>query len=259
MLPYNDVAAVRGGLRRADGDEIAAVITEAAAGNMGVVAPRDGFNAGAARIAHAARRAADHRRGDDRLPGVAAAGWDGLDPVDADLFTFGKVMGGGLPAAAFGGRAEVMARLAPAGPVYQAGTLSGTRSPARPGWPRCAWPTPTLTGGSTRPPTTVGQAGHRGADRRRGAAPALHRRQHVLDLLHRRATSRDYDTRPHPGRRGVHGVLPRDADPRRLPAAQRLRGVVRLHRARRRRAGPDRRRPAARRPGPRPRPAGGGS
>ena len=45
--------------------------------------------------------------------------------VDADLFTFGKVMSGGLPAAAFGGRAEVMARLAPAGPVYQAGTLSG--------------------------------------------------------------------------------------------------------------------------------------
>jgi len=48
-----------------------------------------------------------------------------LDAVDADLFTFGKVMSGGLPAAAFGGRAEVMSRLAPAGPVYQAGTLSG--------------------------------------------------------------------------------------------------------------------------------------
>jgi glutamate-1-semialdehyde 2,1-aminomutase len=56
---------------------------------------------------------------------VSAAGWYGLDPVDADLFTFGKVMSGGLPAAAFGGRADVMAYLAPAGPVYQAGTLSG--------------------------------------------------------------------------------------------------------------------------------------
>ena len=56
---------------------------------------------------------------------VSPSGWYGLDPVDADLFTFGKVMSGGLPAAAFGGRAEVMARLAPAGPVYQAGTLSG--------------------------------------------------------------------------------------------------------------------------------------
>ena len=53
------------------------------------------------------------------------SGWYGLDPVDADLFTFGKVMGGGMPTAAFGGRAELMAYLAPAGPVYQAGTLSG--------------------------------------------------------------------------------------------------------------------------------------
>jgi glutamate-1-semialdehyde 2,1-aminomutase len=56
---------------------------------------------------------------------VSRSGWQGLDPVDADLWTFGKVMGGGLPAAAFGGRTEIMAKLAPAGPVYQAGTLSG--------------------------------------------------------------------------------------------------------------------------------------
>jgi glutamate-1-semialdehyde 2,1-aminomutase len=56
---------------------------------------------------------------------VSASGWYGLDPVVPDLFTFGKVMSGGLPAAAFGGRAEVMQRLAPLGPVYQAGTLSG--------------------------------------------------------------------------------------------------------------------------------------
>ncbi len=56
---------------------------------------------------------------------VSRSGWYGVDPVDADLFTFGKVMSGGLPAAAFGGRVEVMERLAPLGPVYQAGTLSG--------------------------------------------------------------------------------------------------------------------------------------
>ncbi|MGH3554620.1 MAG: aminotransferase class III-fold pyridoxal phosphate-dependent enzyme, partial [Mycobacterium sp.] len=56
---------------------------------------------------------------------VSRSGWYGIDPVAADLFTFGKVMSGGLPAAAFGGRAEVMERLAPQGPVYQAGTLSG--------------------------------------------------------------------------------------------------------------------------------------
>jgi glutamate-1-semialdehyde 2,1-aminomutase len=91
---------------------------------MGVVAPRDGFNQALARIAHAHGALLIL---DEVMTGfrVARSGWVGLDPVDADLFTFGKVMGGGLPAAAFGGRAEIMTRLAPAGPVYQAGTLSG--------------------------------------------------------------------------------------------------------------------------------------
>jgi glutamate-1-semialdehyde 2,1-aminomutase len=123
VLPYNDVAAVEAAFA-AEGDQIAAVITEAAAGNMGVVAPRDGFNQRLAEIAHAAGALLII---DEVMTGfrVSAGGWAGLDPVDADLFTFGKVMGGGLPAAAFGGRAEIMSRLAPAGPVYQAGTLSG--------------------------------------------------------------------------------------------------------------------------------------
>ncbi|WP_203785197.1 glutamate-1-semialdehyde 2,1-aminomutase [Paractinoplanes rishiriensis] len=123
VLPYNDAAAVEAAFA-AEGDQIAAVITEAAAGNMGVVAPRDGFNQRLAEIAHAAGALLII---DEVMTGfrVSAGGWAGLDPVDADLFTFGKVMGGGLPAAAFGGRAEIMSRLAPAGPVYQAGTLSG--------------------------------------------------------------------------------------------------------------------------------------
>ncbi len=123
VLPYNDVAAVEEAFRR-DGGEIAAIITEAAAGNMGVIAPLDGFNQRLAEIAHAAGALLIV---DEVMTGfrVSAGGWAGLDPVDADLFTFGKVMGGGLPAAAFGGRREIMSRLAPAGPVYQAGTLSG--------------------------------------------------------------------------------------------------------------------------------------
>jgi glutamate-1-semialdehyde 2,1-aminomutase len=123
VLPYNDAAAVEAAFA-VDGPDIAAVITEAAAGNMGVVAPRDGFNQRIADIAHA--------HGalfivDEVMTGfrVAPGGWSALDPVAADLFTFGKVMGGGLPAAAFGGQADIMGRLAPAGPVYQAGTLSG--------------------------------------------------------------------------------------------------------------------------------------
>ncbi|GIM92931.1 glutamate-1-semialdehyde 2,1-aminomutase [Paractinoplanes toevensis] len=123
VLPYNDVAAVEAAFAT-DGTEIAAIITEAAAGNMGVVPPRDGFNQRLAEIAHAngALLIVDEVMTGFR---VSAGGWSGLDPVDADLFTFGKVMGGGLPAAAFGGRREIMSRLAPAGPVYQAGTLSG--------------------------------------------------------------------------------------------------------------------------------------
>src|SRR5689334_8774189 len=123
VLPYNDAAAVETAFA-ASGAEIAAVITEAAAGNMGVVAPRDGFNQRLAEIAHAhgALLIVDEVMTGFR---VSPGGWAGLEPVDADLFTFGKVMGGGLPAAAFGGRREIMSRLAPAGPVYQAGTLSG--------------------------------------------------------------------------------------------------------------------------------------
>jgi glutamate-1-semialdehyde 2,1-aminomutase len=123
VLPYNDAAAVAAVFAERGGD-IAAVITEAAAGNMGVVAPRDGFNQ---RLAEEAHRHGALLVVDEVMTGfrVAAGGWAELDPVDADLFTFGKVMGGGLPAAAFGGRAELMSRLAPAGPVYQAGTLSG--------------------------------------------------------------------------------------------------------------------------------------
>jgi glutamate-1-semialdehyde 2,1-aminomutase len=123
VLPYNDVAAVEETFT-AFGDEIACVISEAAAGNMGTVAPLPGYNAALRRITaeHGALLILDEVMTGFR---VSRAGWYGVDPVDADLFTFGKVMSGGLPAAAFGGRAEVMDRLAPLGPVYQAGTLSG--------------------------------------------------------------------------------------------------------------------------------------
>ncbi len=123
VLPYNDLDAVRKSFVDNPG-EIAAVITEAAAGNMGAVAPDDGFNAGLRDIAH------EHGAllvMDEVMTGfrVSHAGWFGLEGVAGDLYTFGKVMSGGLPAAAFGGRADVMAKLAPGGPVYQAGTLSG--------------------------------------------------------------------------------------------------------------------------------------
>ncbi|MFI7132896.1 glutamate-1-semialdehyde 2,1-aminomutase [Nonomuraea sp. NPDC050153] len=121
VLPYNSVEAVEAAFAEA---EVACVITEACPANMGIVPPKDGFNARLRELCteHGALLIVD-----EVLTGfrVSPAGWYGLDPVEADLMTFGKVMGGGLPAAAFGGRAEVMALLAPEGPVYQAGTLSG--------------------------------------------------------------------------------------------------------------------------------------
>jgi glutamate-1-semialdehyde 2,1-aminomutase len=124
VLPYNDVAAVEAVFAER-GSQVACVISEAAAGNMGVVPPLDGFNAELRRItaAHGALLILDEVMTGFR---VSRSGWYGIEPVDADLFTFGKVMGGGLPAAAFGGRADLMDQLAPIGPVYQAGTLSGT-------------------------------------------------------------------------------------------------------------------------------------
>ncbi|GHD46461.1 glutamate-1-semialdehyde 2,1-aminomutase [Mycetocola manganoxydans] len=128
VLPYNDLDALRAVFAER-GDQIAAVITEAAAANMGVLAPNRGFNAALTELAH--------ENGalvilDEVLTGfrVSPSGFWGLSLADGpvytpDLFTFGKVIGGGMPLAALGGRADVMDFLAPSGPVYQAGTLSG--------------------------------------------------------------------------------------------------------------------------------------
>ena len=156
VLPYNDVAALETCFAER-GAEIAAVITEGAPANMGIVPPAPGFNAAIRRITaeHGALMILD-----EVLTGfrVGPAGWWGLEAVDGwtsdlpvfaaepsdaaaptwpgadwreraawvpDLVTFGKVVGGGMPLAAVGGRTEIMDLLAPDGPVYQAGTLSG--------------------------------------------------------------------------------------------------------------------------------------
>jgi glutamate-1-semialdehyde 2,1-aminomutase len=128
VLPYNDLDAVRAAFEAYPG-QIAAVITEAAAANMGVVAPDAGFNAALSELAH------EHGAlliVDEVLTGfrVHPGGYWALQAENGeaytpDLITYGKVIGGGLPVAALGGRADVMDFLAPAGPVYQAGTLSG--------------------------------------------------------------------------------------------------------------------------------------
>lgn len=128
VLPYNDVTALEQAFADHPG-EIAAVITEAAPCNMGVVTPENNFNAEIRRVTqeHGALMILDevltgfrvHEAGYWGLSNEAEGGWA------PDLFTFGKVIGGGLPTAALGGRADVMNYLAPTGPVYQAGTLSG--------------------------------------------------------------------------------------------------------------------------------------
>ena len=235
VLPYNDLAAVEAAFA-ARGHEIACVITEAAAGNMGVVPPVEGFTEGLLRIAH------EHGAlvvSDEVMTGFrcSPSGWYGLEGPYAsgppDLFTFGKVMGGGFPAAAFGGRADVMALLAPTGPVYQAGTLSGNPVATAAGLA-------TLRGCTPEVYERLDVVSRAIADGRLGGAGTRGRPAYravggvdVQRLLPRGAGA-ELRRRPGAVDRGVRRVLPRDAQPRRPPAAERVRGVVRQRRARRR-------------------------
>lgn len=128
VVAYNDLDAIEAVFAEV-GDQVAAIITEAAPANMGVVLPHDHFNAALAELAH------EHGAlliSDEVLTGFRTgyAGWWGLEAENGsgyapDLITFGKVVGGGMPLAALGGRRDIMTQLAPLGPVYQAGTLSG--------------------------------------------------------------------------------------------------------------------------------------
>ncbi len=122
-LPYNDAAAVRDAVQRYGG-ELACIIVEPVAGNMGVVPPRPGFLE--------TLREITSEQGvllifDEVITGfrVAYGGWQNLAGITPDLTCLGKIIGGGLPVGAIGGRREIMEHLAPLGPVYQAGTLSG--------------------------------------------------------------------------------------------------------------------------------------
>ncbi|HEY8353495.1 MAG TPA: glutamate-1-semialdehyde 2,1-aminomutase [Methylophilaceae bacterium] len=122
-LPYNDIAAVEQLFDRM-GDEIACVIVEPVAGNMNLVVPQEGF------LQSLRTQCTRHDAVlifDEVMTGfrVALGGAQSLYGIRPDLTTLGKVIGGGLPVGAFGGRKDIMACLAPLGPVYQAGTLSG--------------------------------------------------------------------------------------------------------------------------------------
>lgn len=123
VLPYNDAEAAKTCFLR-HGERIAAVIVEPVAGNMGVIPPVDGF---LRTLRDVTRHYGTLLIFDEVITGFRLA-WGGaqaLYGIAPDLTILGKILGGGLPAAAYGGRADLMERLAPAGPVYQAGTLAG--------------------------------------------------------------------------------------------------------------------------------------
>jgi len=121
--PYNDLGAVQALFARL-GDQIAAIIVEPVAGNMGLVLPEGGFLTG---LQDLARRHGTLLICDEVMTGfrVGLGGAQGAYGLAPDLTCLGKVIGGGLPVAAYGGRREIMELVAPSGPVYQAGTLSG--------------------------------------------------------------------------------------------------------------------------------------
>jgi glutamate-1-semialdehyde 2,1-aminomutase len=123
VCPYNDLEAVADAVMRY-GEGLAAIIVEPIAGNMGVVPPVDGFLEALRALCDASGAVLVF---DEVITGfrVARGGAQERYGVVPDLTVLGKIVGGGLPLAAFGGRAEIMSELAPSGPVYQAGTLSG--------------------------------------------------------------------------------------------------------------------------------------
>ncbi|HET9110055.1 MAG TPA: glutamate-1-semialdehyde 2,1-aminomutase, partial [Ktedonobacterales bacterium] len=123
VVAYNDLAAVRSAFERYP-QEIAAVIVEPVAGNMGCVPPVDGFLQGLRDVTSQYGAVLIF---DEVMTGfrVAHGGAQALYGIDPDMTCLGKIVGGGLPAAAYGGKREIMSLVSPAGPVYQAGTLSG--------------------------------------------------------------------------------------------------------------------------------------
>lgn len=122
-VPYNDLAAVKYAFEQF-GEDIACIIVEPVAGNMGLVPPQPGFLEGLREVTrqYGSLLIFDEVMTGFRVAYNCAQGYFGIDP---DLTCLGKVIGGGLPVGAFGGKREIMERIAPSGPIYQAGTLSG--------------------------------------------------------------------------------------------------------------------------------------
>ena len=123
VLPYNDIDAIEDAFEKM-GNEIAGVIIEPVAGNMGVVPPKDRY---LQKIREITKKYGSVFIVDEVMTGfrLSASGAIGRFGLDADIVTFGKIIGGGMPVGAYGGKREIMEFVSPTGPVYQAGTLSG--------------------------------------------------------------------------------------------------------------------------------------
>ena len=252
MLPYNDLDAVRAAFAE-HGDRIAAVIVEAAAANMGVVPPDARLQR--ARSSSSRTRTARSSSSTRCSPASASrpAGWWGLErgtdgEYTPDLLTFGKVIGGGMPVAALGGRADVMEQLAPLGPVYQAGTLSGNPVAVAAGVATLAAADAAVYAQLDAAAATI-SAAVSDALAAEGVAHAVQRAGNLFSFVFGDDVAsgvRDYAGVQRAGGVAVPAVLPRDARRGRLAAAVGVRGVVRHRRARRRGHRPDRRRAARR-------------
>jgi glutamate-1-semialdehyde 2,1-aminomutase len=216
VVSYNDASSLEAAFERFPG-EIAAVILEPVAANMGVVVPQPGYLEAAAEIA---RRHQALLLFDEVITGfrLAAGGAQGLYGVKPDLTVLGKILGGGLPVGAYGGRRDLMEQVAPSGPVYQAGTLSGNPLAMEAGIAM-------LREITARPPYE-----------------ALERKAALLELLlaeridrlglgDRSGSDDGLCLREAFRHEALRGFLPCDAGARRLPAAGPVRGLVRLDRA----------------------------
>ena len=233
VIPYNDLDAVRE-VFAARGDEHRRDHRRGGPRQHGHRAAGHGFNAAIAEIAHAHGALLIL---DEVLTGfrVGSAGWWGIDPVPfaPDLITFGKVIGGGLPLAALGGSAALMDLLAPLGPVYQAGTLSGNPLAVAAGLATLACSGRRLpTRGSTRHRRTIADAAA-AALTAEGVAHVVQRAGNLFSIAFADDPAARLRDRQGAGRVPLSAVLPRDARRRRLAAAVGVRGVVRLGRPRR--------------------------
>ena len=243
-LAYNDSAQVQE-LFASVGKEIACIIVEPVAGNMNCVLPAPGF-------LETLRKVCDQHGSvlifDEVMTGfrVALGGAQALYGIKPDLTTLGKIVGGGMPVGAFGGRREIMERIAPLGPVYQAGTLSGNplamaaaTGDAR--GRRCAG----LSREAGREDAAADGRPERGRARRRRAIRHQSRVRHVRPVLQRPAGAL-VRRRDGVRRRALQALLPRDAGRRNLPRAVGVRSRFHLGGAQRRGHRSDRRRRAPR-------------